>query len=103
MVILLSSSWTTGTHWGLFMPSMVTELFVILEGLLQLSSIIVHNNWRWPRPRNRITQEIIEHAPADLLPHVEREDRVVWILTQNGEYFSRSSWDALRSPRVEVI
>lgn len=69
----------------------------------KVSSIIVHNNWRWPRPRNRITQEIIEHAPADLLPHVEREDRVVWILTQNGEHFSRSSWDALRSPRVEVI
>lgn len=57
--------------------------------------------WRWPRPHNAITREIIRNTP-DLLPFPEEEDRVVWTLTHDGKYSSKSVWEALRPVGEEV-
>lgn len=48
-----------------------------------------------PRRRNAVIREIIAGIVADLLPHEDREDRVIWTINPNGSYSSKSAWMAL--------
>ncbi|XP_058216740.1 uncharacterized protein LOC131327608 [Rhododendron vialii] len=61
----------------------------------KVSSIIHDGVWRWPRQRNRATQFIIEHTPADFKPICDRLDSVVWIPHLAGFTVS-SAWEAIR-------
>lgn len=48
--------------------------------------------WKWPRPRNRISRYIAANTPADFLPRSDRDDSVVWV--SNGQYSTRSTLEA---------
>lgn len=93
-----------GHHQGSLCAKFGEGVVYILGRSLEakVSSIISNGCWRWPGARNAITEEIIRHSPMDLIPHVDCEDKVVWSLTPNGEYSSKSAWAGLRAPGVEV-
>ncbi|XP_058198389.1 uncharacterized protein LOC131313912 [Rhododendron vialii] len=52
--------------------------------LSKVSSIIYNGAWRWPRQRNRVTQFIVVHTPADFQPNCLHEDSVVWLPHPSG-------------------
>lgn len=62
----------------------------------KVPSIISHGAWVGPRAMNAVTQEIVSLTPAELIPHVAMEDRVVWLPTSNGLFSAKSAWEAIR-------
>lgn len=68
----------------------------------RVSSIIQDGEWRWPRGRSDLVGEFIASTPHDLVPHIERNNKVTWTLNANGCYSTRSAWSALRSCAPEV-
>ncbi|KAI8537423.1 hypothetical protein RHMOL_Rhmol09G0022900 [Rhododendron molle] len=64
----------------------------------RVSFIISQGGWRWPRTRNRITQDIINHAHSvDLKPDITREDSIVSLPQSNGCFSTKSAWEAFRN------
>ncbi|XP_058215475.1 uncharacterized protein LOC131326638 [Rhododendron vialii] len=68
----------------------------------KVASIIVDNHWLWPRGRNTVTREIIEHTPVSLLPNTARENSIIWNLNANGKFSVQSAWNAFRRPKPLV-
>ncbi|KAI8561976.1 hypothetical protein RHMOL_Rhmol04G0382500 [Rhododendron molle] len=58
---------------------------------LRCLPLFCQGEWRWPRLRNRVTQEIIRHTPPNLRPDSLREDCVVWVPHPSGKYFVPSA------------
>lgn len=63
--------------------------------LSRVTSIIHKGDWRWPRPRNRLTQYISRHTPSNLKPVCELEDDVVWLPHKSGGYTANSAWESI--------
>ncbi|XP_058223000.1 uncharacterized protein LOC131332721 [Rhododendron vialii] len=68
----------------------------------RVSSIIYEGGWNWPRLRNLVTQEIIYLSPLNLVPHVDEEDRVIWLPSKSGLYTFKSAWEVIRTARPIV-
>lgn len=52
----------------------------------KVCSVIKNGDWKSPRARNPVIQEIIESIPVDLKPCLHNEDRVKWTLTGTDEF-----------------
>lgn len=57
----------------------------------KVCSVIKNGDWKSPRARNPVIQEIIESIPVDLKPCLHNEDRVKWTLTGTDEFSSKIS------------
>lgn len=58
----------------------------------------INEKGRWvPRPRNRITLQIIDGTPAEFLPNPQSEDQIIWIPSPTGQYTTKSTWTAIRN------
>lgn len=68
----------------------------------KVDSIIANGRWKWPRGRNASIIEIKAGTSRDLVPAMDRDDKVVWILTPNGSYSAKSAWQAIRFSKPEV-
>lgn len=68
----------------------------------KVSSIIDGDDWKRPRVRNYVIQEIMANTPVDLKPLVHNEDAVIWTLSPSGVYSSKSAWQALRTSKPVV-
>lgn len=62
----------------------------------KVESLIRNNSWCWPRRRNAVTKEIIEHTPSSLVPNSTQEDSVVWTLNSQG-FSVKSAFEAARN------
>lgn len=47
----------------------------------KVDSIIANGRWKWPRGRNASIIEIKAGTARDLVPAMDRDDKVVWIIT----------------------
>lgn len=57
----------------------------------KVSSIVVNNGWRWPRPRNEVTQQIMANTPGSFLPKPGKEDKLIWLPSPNGSFSIQST------------
>lgn len=62
----------------------------------KVSSIIDHGSWKWPRQRNRRIMDIIRHTPDGFLPNPSLPDKILWTLTLDGQFTTKSAWEACR-------
>ncbi|XP_058195022.1 uncharacterized protein LOC131311543 [Rhododendron vialii] len=67
----------------------------------KVASIISNDSWCWPRSRNAVTKEIIEHTPTTLVPNSGQSDFVVWLLNAHG-FTIKSAWDSIREVKIDV-
>lgn len=66
-------------------------------------SFIIHDGeWRWQRGRSDLVRDIIASTPHDLVPCMDRVDRVFWSLKANGCDSTKSAWSGIRSCAPEV-
>lgn len=68
----------------------------------KVDSIIQNDMWKWPRPRNAITKEIMAGTSPSLIPNTEVSDSVRWSLNGSGKFSLKSAWNALRTVYPEV-
>lgn len=54
----------------------------------KVASIIHGDTWRRPRPRNAVTQSIVDHTPASLVHNNQTSDRLNWIPDNSDKYTS---------------
>lgn len=69
----------------------------------KVSTIISNGIQNWPRLRNRNIQQIKAGTPSTFLPRLDKEDEVVWTLSSNGQFSTKSTWEALKVGDGKVL
>ncbi|KAI8563134.1 hypothetical protein RHMOL_Rhmol03G0089200 [Rhododendron molle] len=63
----------------------------------KVNSVIENGAWHWPRPRNRVIQQIQSSTPVSLLPLGDSKDVVTWTCSPSGSYSTKHTWEAIRN------
>lgn len=63
----------------------------------RVADIIQDGIWLWPRPRNKVTLQIIDATPAGFLPTLQSDDEVFCSPSSSGLYSTTSAWNAIRT------
>lgn len=59
-------------------------------------SIICNGQWKWHRPRNRVTRSTMSHSPPNLQTEIYKEDSIQWLPYASGVFTVKSAWHAIR-------
>lgn len=62
----------------------------------KVDHIIHQGDWRWPRPKNRVTQSIISQTTTTFKPDRDKEVSITWLPHPNGCYSVKSAWEVVR-------
>ena len=91
---------------GSIIPTMSDQI-ILDSGLPRNSRVqaiidFASNTWRWPLANTPELITLKESIPDAMLPCADRKDVAVWSPFSSGLFFTKSTWNAMRSPSSTV-